>query len=371
MALCDVSHESIVRKGCDPSEWNKFPPNAPAGCGVAYKDVGVDGFAERSAEVAEWCERVPPMENQSLHLQTRSVRNPYPQMTQFLLKKYPDLRFQDAYVDGNDWSCGNDAFRDDHPVMQFVARQLEFMNGGLSKKKAFERTEELFRERRAHLEREQKIMMATALNAGFTPMFSTGAAYLEAEKAKAETAHLEIIRRRLREMKKNKQREAEHEARTELSQDGAGEELDTRPTLASRRKDERDRLSQMERERRRLVDRTKFQGSMTKEIEYDERVEQLTASEQEPPLDTSEEIIEQTEYEMLTEQRVETKAKEVTKPAAAFAPQQTFRTLSINRRRSRASQLKNKHMTELEGMLGKSTVWGDRRKRNEDDDDDL
>ena len=25
---------------------------------------------------------------------------------------------QDCYVDGNDWSAGNDAYRDDHPVMQ-------------------------------------------------------------------------------------------------------------------------------------------------------------------------------------------------------------------------------------------------------------
>lgn len=214
-------------------------------------------------------------------------------------------------------------------------------------------------------------MMATALNAGFTPMFSTGAAYLEAEKAKAETAHLEIIRRRLREMKKNKQREAEYEARTELSQDGAGDKLETRHTLATRRKDERDRLSQLERERRRLVDRTQFQAPTTEEIEYDQRVAQMTASEQEPLPDISEEIIEQTESEMLTQQPVEKKAKEVTKPAAAFAPQQTFRTLSVNKRRRRASESKNKHMTELEGMLGKSTLWGDRRNLNESDDDDF
>jgi len=44
---------------------------------------------------------------------------------------------QDCYVDGNDWSAGNDAYRDDHPVMQFVGKQLEIMRmEGTSKKEA-------------------------------------------------------------------------------------------------------------------------------------------------------------------------------------------------------------------------------------------
>jgi len=151
----------------------------------------------------EWCERIPPMENHNLQLQARTVRNPYPQMVNFLLKKYPDLRFQDCYVDGNDWSAGNDAYRDDHPVMQFVGRQLETMRTeGVSKKKAFARTEDMFRDRRESLEREQKVMMAMALDAGFKPMFTTGRAYLQAEAARAEEAHLENIRNSLRGMKR-------------------------------------------------------------------------------------------------------------------------------------------------------------------------
>ena len=40
-------------------------------------------------------------------------------------------------MDGNDWSAGNDAYRDDHPVMQFVGKQLEIMRmEGTSKKEA-------------------------------------------------------------------------------------------------------------------------------------------------------------------------------------------------------------------------------------------
>lgn len=147
----------------------------------------------------EWCERVPPLENHNLHYQARKIRNPYPQMVNHLLSKYPDLRFQDCYVDGNDWSRGNDSYRDDHPVMQFVARQLQFMRTeGLSKKEAFERTEELFRERREWLEQNQKVMMAMALEQGLQPMFTTGSAYLQAEMARAEEAHLKIIREQLR-----------------------------------------------------------------------------------------------------------------------------------------------------------------------------
>lgn len=157
----------------------------------------------------EWCERVPPMENHNLLLQARTVRNPYKQLIGHLLKKYPDLRFQDCYVDGNDWTTGCDAYRNDHPVMQFVGRQLEFMNQGMSKKEAFKLTEEIFRERREHLEQEQKVMMAKAVDAGFTPMFTTGRAYLEAEKVKAEVAHLEKIRSLLRRSRRDRELEGE------------------------------------------------------------------------------------------------------------------------------------------------------------------
>mmetsp|Transcript_40846 Transcript_40846/g.89363 ORF Transcript_40846/g.89363 Transcript_40846/m.89363 type:complete len:381 (+) Transcript_40846:41-1183(+) len=165
---------------------------------------------EKRPQWLEWCERVPPMENHNLNLQTRTVRNPYPRMVEFLLKKYPDLRFQDCYVDGNDWSCGNDTYRDDHPAMQFVARQLDLMRRkGLSKKQAFAETEEMFRDRRERLEREQKVMMAMALDSGVTPMFTTGRAYLEVQKANAEVAHLKKIRMELRKMRDYARKEVE------------------------------------------------------------------------------------------------------------------------------------------------------------------
>eukprot|EP00747_Dinoflagellata_sp_TGD_P162477 gnl/TRDRNA2_/TRDRNA2_180137_c0_seq1.p1 gnl/TRDRNA2_/TRDRNA2_180137_c0~~gnl/TRDRNA2_/TRDRNA2_180137_c0_seq1.p1 ORF type:complete len:426 (+),score=108.88 gnl/TRDRNA2_/TRDRNA2_180137_c0_seq1:102-1379(+) len=158
------------------------------------------GLLNTRPQWLEWCERVPPMELHNLQVQAKKVRNPYPQMVSYLLKKHPDLRFQDCYVDGNDWSVGNDAYRDDHPVMQFVSRQLELMNKeGLSKKEAFSRTEEWFKERRQNLESEQKMMMAMALDAGLRPMFCSGQAYLEVERARAETEHLNRIRRVLRE----------------------------------------------------------------------------------------------------------------------------------------------------------------------------
>ncbi|CAE7461254.1 N6AMT2 [Symbiodinium natans] len=161
------------------------------------------GLLKERPRWLEWCQRVPPMENHNLHLQARTIRNPYPQMVDFLLKKYPDLRFQDCYVDGNDWSAGNDSYRDDHPVMQFVAQQLKLMREeGLTKREAFKRTEDIFRERRETLEREQKVMMAMmAVEKGFKPMFSTGRAYLEVEMARTESKHLEKIIGELRKQR--------------------------------------------------------------------------------------------------------------------------------------------------------------------------
>eukprot|EP00928_Gymnodinium_smaydae_P007580 TRINITY_DN12716_c0_g1_i1.p1 TRINITY_DN12716_c0_g1~~TRINITY_DN12716_c0_g1_i1.p1 ORF type:complete len:427 (-),score=86.20 TRINITY_DN12716_c0_g1_i1:102-1262(-) len=181
------------------------------------------GLIKERPKWLEWCERVPPMELHNLHMQARTVRNPYPRMLDFLLKKHPDLRFQDCYVDGNDWSVGNDVYRNDHPAMQFVARQLELMREeGLSKKEAFAETEELFRGRREHLEREQKVMMAMMAKAGeegLQPMFTTGRAYLEQEKARNEAAHLNHIRQRLRELR----RRAEEEQAKKLESEGEKE----------------------------------------------------------------------------------------------------------------------------------------------------
>merc|ERR1740121_2990709 len=45
-------------------------------------------------------------------------------------------------------------------------------------------------------------MMALAMDANLSPMFATGAEYLQAEQCKAEAAHLNNIRRQLREMRR-------------------------------------------------------------------------------------------------------------------------------------------------------------------------
>ncbi len=90
------------------------------------------------------------MELTNLVLQDKRIRNPYPQLIRHLLRVYPDLRFQDCFVDGNDWQQGNDVYRSDHPVMQFVARQQKLLNENptMSKRKAFKLVEEEFRKRR-------------------------------------------------------------------------------------------------------------------------------------------------------------------------------------------------------------------------------
>mmetsp|Transcript_89777 Transcript_89777/g.187591 ORF Transcript_89777/g.187591 Transcript_89777/m.187591 type:complete len:352 (-) Transcript_89777:126-1181(-) len=158
------------------------------------------------------CEEIPPMENHNLNLQAKDVRSPYPQMLNFVLKKYPDMRFQDVYVDGNDWSVGNDTYRADHPAMQFVARQLKYMREeNLSKWKAFQKTEDFFRKRRMEQEVNQKVAMASMLGylpegstkSSWKPMFTTGQAYAQAEQARSEAAILDQIRMQLRKSKES------------------------------------------------------------------------------------------------------------------------------------------------------------------------
>lgn len=201
-------HEIMVRGACYPNGSN-FQRTARLDVVNRVRRLNEVGLLKERPKWLTWCERVPPIENHNLHLQARSIRSPYPQMVNFLLKKYPDLRFQDCYVDGNDWSAGNDAYRDDHPVMQFVGKQLELMRTeGLNKKEAFSQTEKHFRERRQHLETEQKLMMATAVKAGFQPMFCTGRAYLEVEKARLESQHLQKIIGVLRRSKTEASEEA-------------------------------------------------------------------------------------------------------------------------------------------------------------------
>uniref|UniRef100_A0A7S1P697 Small ribosomal subunit protein mS23 n=1 Tax=Vitrella brassicaformis TaxID=1169539 RepID=A0A7S1P697_9ALVE len=145
-------------------------------------------------------ERAPPLELHSLQCQARRIHNPYPNMVLHLLKKYPDLRFQDCFVDGNDWSKGNDRYRDDHPAMQFVARQLRLMNEkGYSRKKAFKETEKWFYGLRMELEKRQKILMAQAASASVEPLFTSGQAYWQTQIAEEEDKHLQNIIVKLRE----------------------------------------------------------------------------------------------------------------------------------------------------------------------------
>ena len=153
-------------------------------------------------------ERAPPMEVMNLRIQNRTLKNPYTKLIASLLKKYPDMRFQDCFVDGNDWSKGNDTYRDDHPVMQFVTRQLQFMNQGMDKWEAFNKTEEEFRERRNKLEIKQKLEMAMAANSNVIPAFGSpnlpnpvypnAEAYAHQTAAQLEILLLRHIQRRLR-----------------------------------------------------------------------------------------------------------------------------------------------------------------------------
>lgn len=134
-------------------------------------------------------------------------------MVRFVLEQFPDMRFQDCFVDGNDWSKGNDRYRDDHPVMQFVARQLQLINTeGLSRQQAFQRTKSEYLERRLELEKKQKIEMALSQNQRIVPAFgmpnsvdplyTTGAAIARQREAELEVAHIQHIRRKLRMLRK-------------------------------------------------------------------------------------------------------------------------------------------------------------------------
>lgn len=219
------------------------------------------------------------MENHNLHLQARTIRNPYPQMVDFLLKKYPDLRFQDCYVDGNDWSAGNDAYRDDHPVMQFVAQQLKLMREeGLTKREAFKRTEDIFRERRESLEREQKVMMAMAIKEGFKPMFSTGRAYLEVEKARIESGHLTRIISALR-----KQRASAEETRdSEAAQDPMTRKALKQAVEEAARMARQDAAREEEREEQIRQDEAQVQETLLQQLQAGEESQDSQAEPQAP-----------------------------------------------------------------------------------------
>ncbi|KEP67696.1 UNVERIFIED_CONTAM: hypothetical protein HHA_227860 [Hammondia hammondi] len=198
-------------------------------------------------------ERAPPMELSNLKLMDRKVHNKYLSLTQAVLKKYPNMRFQDCYVDGNDWSKGNDAYRADHPVMQFVALQLRLMNLGLDRRAAFREAEQAFYARRMQLEKQQKLNMAAAVVAAAArdplafarrpgsrgkggsvpssslprltamglgdvqPLFTSGQAYWQFEIAKSQANHLLRIRSVLRRMQAQAEAAAQQQAESSSS----------------------------------------------------------------------------------------------------------------------------------------------------------
>jgi hypothetical protein len=168
---------------------------------------------EKRPEWLQFVERAPPMELWNLKLRDIKLKSPYPAMVRYILDRFPDMRFQDCFVDGNDWSKGNDRYRDDHPAMQFAARQLQLMNTeGLSRIEAFEKTKEEYLARRAELEKRQKIEMALSQNQRIVPAFgrdshvgplyTTGAAVARQREAELEVAHINHIRRKLRMLRK-------------------------------------------------------------------------------------------------------------------------------------------------------------------------
>ncbi|KAF4693340.1 hypothetical protein FOZ60_011320 [Perkinsus olseni] len=191
-------------------------------------------------------ERVPPMENLNINFQTRKVKNPYPKLVKFLLRKYPDLRFQDCFVEGNQWTRGNDTYRDDHPVMQFVARQLQLMNNGMDRRRAFKQAEEEFRERRKKLEEQQKIEMAMAWNSAVMPAFGSnrrpnplypnGLAYSRQREAELRELHLRRILSRVRSFRFGKLKQEYRDA-------GREEEIPTLMKMPRRLEVEQERAA--------------------------------------------------------------------------------------------------------------------------------
>ena len=162
---------------------------------------------EKRPDWMDFVERAPPMELLNLKLRDRRIKSPYPAMVRYVLSKYPDMRFQDCFVDGNDWTKGNDRYRNDHPVMQFVARQLQLMNEGIGRKEAFEKTQKEFLSRREEIEKLEKFDMALAQNNRIVPafdsiLFTSGAGVAHQREVDLELMHLNHIRRKLRMLRK-------------------------------------------------------------------------------------------------------------------------------------------------------------------------
>ncbi|SOV22063.1 conserved Plasmodium protein, unknown function [Plasmodium sp. DRC-Itaito] len=160
----------------------------------------------------EWSERAPPMEIYNISLKTKYNNNKYMELVKFLLKKYPHLRFQDCYVEGNNNIKGYDYFRNDHIITQMATHQLYYMNRGYSRKEALEKTEKIFYDRRMDIEKQQKINMCLAIDEKVKPIYTNGYQYLYEKMADNEKAHLSIILNKLRNMKEKLQKKGNNES---------------------------------------------------------------------------------------------------------------------------------------------------------------
>ncbi|SOV13232.1 conserved Plasmodium protein, unknown function [Plasmodium sp. gorilla clade G2] len=160
----------------------------------------------------EWSERAPPMEIYNISLKTKYNNNKYMELVKFLLKKYPHLRFQDCYVEGNNNIKGYDYFRNDHIITQMATHQLYYMNRGYSRKEALEKTEKIFYDRRMDIEKQQKINMCLAIDEKVKPIYTNGYQYLYEKMADNEKAHLSIILKKLRNMKEKLQKKGNNES---------------------------------------------------------------------------------------------------------------------------------------------------------------
>ncbi|CRH03141.1 conserved Plasmodium protein, unknown function [Plasmodium relictum] len=148
----------------------------------------------------EWSERSPPMEIYNVSLKSKYNNNKYIDLVKFLLKKYPHLRFQDCFVEGNNNIKGYDYFRSDHIITQMATHQLYYMNRGYGKKEALEKVEKIFYNRRMEIEKQQKINMCLAIDEKVKPLYTNGYSYLYEKMAENEKAHLNIILKKLKNM---------------------------------------------------------------------------------------------------------------------------------------------------------------------------
>ncbi|SBT31446.1 conserved Plasmodium protein, unknown function [Plasmodium ovale wallikeri] len=167
----------------------------------------------------EWSERVPPMEIYNISLKSKYINNKYIELVKYLLKKYPHLRFQDCFVEGNNNIKGYDYFRNDHIITQMATHQLHWMNRGYGKKEALEKVEKKFYDRRMELEKQQKINMCLAIEENVKPLYTNGYAYLYEKMVENEKTHLNVILRKLRnirdKLEKGREKEREKEKKKE------------------------------------------------------------------------------------------------------------------------------------------------------------